>query len=112
MKDPRFTDVYDNPLYNIDPSAPAFKKTKATEALIDEKIKRRQEKMSGCKKDKVSKDNQTKQKGKKRSHENNDSAQLKVAKLNELGASKDMGLASLVKSVKSKTKMHESKKKR
>merc|ERR1711976_315399 len=39
--DERFSELYDNPHFNIDPSAPEFKKTKAMESLIGEKVKRR-----------------------------------------------------------------------
>jgi len=39
--DPRFAAIYDNPLYNVDPSAPEFKRSKTMEAILDEKVKRR-----------------------------------------------------------------------
>ena len=38
--DPRFSAIYDNPLYNVDPSAPEFKRSKTMEAILDEKVKR------------------------------------------------------------------------
>ncbi|KAL3872948.1 hypothetical protein ACJMK2_036117 [Sinanodonta woodiana] len=40
VKDERFTAVYNSHLFNIDPSAPEFKRTKGMEALIEEKLKR------------------------------------------------------------------------
>lgn len=41
INDPRFSAIYDNPLYNVDPSAPEFKRSKTMEAILVEKVKRR-----------------------------------------------------------------------
>jgi len=41
ITDPRFTAIYDNPLYNVDPSAPEFKRSKTMVAILEEKVKRR-----------------------------------------------------------------------
>merc|ERR1711976_396632 len=88
--DERFSELYDNPHFNIDPSAPEFKKTKAMESLIDEKIKRRK-----AKKNKRDSDSQE--------------IPQKVQKLTdtesviEVRREKDTSLASLVRSVKAKT---------
>jgi len=41
ISDPRFSAIYDNPLYNVDPSAPEFKRSKTMEAILEEKVKRR-----------------------------------------------------------------------
>ena len=46
VRDPRFSALYENPLYNVDPSAPEFKRSKTTEAILDEKVKRRTKKHS------------------------------------------------------------------
>ncbi|CAD5115986.1 DgyrCDS4917 [Dimorphilus gyrociliatus] len=43
LNDDRFSKLYSNPSYNIDPSAPQFKKTKAMDNLVKEKIKRSSE---------------------------------------------------------------------
>jgi hypothetical protein len=44
VKDDRFGAIFDSHLYNIDPSAPEFRKSKAMDAIIEEKLQRR---MSG-----------------------------------------------------------------
>uniref|UniRef100_A0A182JSN5 Uncharacterized protein n=1 Tax=Anopheles christyi TaxID=43041 RepID=A0A182JSN5_9DIPT len=41
-EDPRFGAIYSKPDYNIDPTNPAFKKTKAMERLIETKLRKRQ----------------------------------------------------------------------
>ncbi|XP_071442045.1 ESF1 homolog [Hetaerina americana] len=43
VKDPRFDALYNSHLFNIDPADPHYKKTKAMEALVAEKLNRRQE---------------------------------------------------------------------
>ena len=40
VKDPRFAAIFHNPKYNVDPSHPGFKKTKAMKSIIEEKQSR------------------------------------------------------------------------
>jgi len=40
LSDSRFTAVFDNPKFNVDPSHPSFKKTKSMNAIVEEKQKR------------------------------------------------------------------------
>ena len=44
VDDPRFSKLYTDPRFNIDPTAKEYKETEGTRALIDEKIKRRMKK--------------------------------------------------------------------
>jgi len=46
INDPRFSAMYNNPLYNVDPSAPEFRRSKTMEAILEEKVKRRTAKKS------------------------------------------------------------------
>ena len=95
--DPRFSSIYENPLYNIDPSAPEYKATKSMEILAREKVKRRQEN-----------DRPGKRKARDMDSASNvakASANIKIPRLDS-----DTSLASLVKSVKAKTKTIQSKK--
>merc|ERR1711997_891232 len=40
VNDQRFSAIFNNPKYNVDPSHPSFKKTKSMVAIIEEKQKR------------------------------------------------------------------------
>lgn len=42
IQDPRFQAMYTSHLYNLDPSDPAYKKTKATQSILEEKLRRRE----------------------------------------------------------------------
>jgi hypothetical protein len=46
IKDERFQAIFDNHKFNIDPSDPSFKKTKAMEELVTEKQNRTIEKLN------------------------------------------------------------------
>ncbi|XP_077102191.1 ESF1 homolog [Siphateles boraxobius] len=43
VHDPRFQSMFTSHLYNLDPSDPAYKKTKATQSILMEKLRRREE---------------------------------------------------------------------
>ena len=96
IDDTRFKAVFENPLFNIDPSAPEFKKTQNMDTLVSEKVKRSEKKR------------------KNRNTEKVDTSQTKKLKKDmtgtELVKSTDQSIDSLVKSVKSKTKLLEMKK--
>lgn len=88
VSDPRFSAVFESHLFNIDPSAPEYRKTKGTEAIISEKIKRSGKRDRGRAEEKLTLAREEEQ--------------VKKPKLMDMG--KDDNLASLIKSVKSKTK--------
>ena len=90
LSDSRFEAVFTNPLYNIDPSSHEFKKTKAIENLIDEKVNR---KKSSAREGKT---------GKKRVN----------TVPSEPARSDSLMLESLVKSVKVKAKQLQDRKKK
>lgn len=43
VKDPRFQAMFTSHLFNLDPSHPSYKKTKATQSIQAEKLRRREE---------------------------------------------------------------------
>lgn len=93
VQDPRFAALYTSHLYNIDPSDPAYKKSKQMDSLVQEKLKRIPNSFNegGVVDEKLSKTNNF-------SHENNfETSKLK----NDVSSAADLSL--LIKSVKSKT---------
>eukprot|EP00111_Clytia_hemisphaerica_P004835 TCONS_00013904-protein len=94
-KDERFNALYDSHLFSLDPSEPNFKKTKATEAIIGEAQKRRE--------------NRAQERTEKVKYNTNSKNDVE----SKSSSTKDMSKASLsalVKSVKSKTQNHQAQK--
>ncbi|KAM4750562.1 ESF1 homolog [Anableps anableps] len=93
VSDPRFQAMFTSHLFNLDPSHPSFRKTKATQSILEEKQRRREEgaepgstqEAAGTQREK-------------------DSVSEKNAK--------DPSLSLLVKSIKSKTEQFQARKKR
>ncbi len=86
LDDPRFASVYDNPHFNIDPSAPEYKATKSMDLLVREKINRRDKK-------------------RKRKTVHNSEQRVKVTKvISDFEPSQGDSVANLVNSVKAKAK--------
>ena len=111
MDDPRFSAVYSSHLYNIDPSAPEYRKTKGTDAMIKEKLKRSD---INAKKHKLSNSGDT-LKHKKRKRDSDFKSKLTEKEdltISDAGKSRDDSLQFLVKSVKAKTEQYHSKKKK
>lgn len=82
--------MFTSPLFNVDPSDPNFKKTKAVERILEEKARRREQKQQDL-------------------HEASKEWENKVAK-KETKKSIDPALSMLVKSVKNKTEQFQARK--
>ena len=94
VADPRFSAMFESHHYNIDPSAPEFRKTKGTDVLISEKLKRSEELT----------------KKKRKGDKNEVPVENKKLKTEVKQTDTSESLASLVKSVKAKTKHFQSNK--
>jgi len=105
LSDKRFEAVFTNPLYNIDPSSHEFKKTKAIENLIDEKVKRVRRDGKNTVKSRQDRTETTNISG----EDKQQTQPLRTGSLQINDASK---LESLIKSVKVKTRLLQDKKKK
>ncbi|NWR21682.1 ESF1 protein, partial [Emberiza fucata] len=93
VADTRFQAMFTSPLFNLDPSDPNFKKTKAVEKILEEKARRREEKEQDLK-------------------EANKGLEKKMAKKGEVAKKTiDPALSMLIKSVKHKTEEFQARKK-
>ncbi|XP_027750284.1 ESF1 homolog [Empidonax traillii] len=93
VADTRFQAMFTSPLFNLDPSDPNFKKTKAVEKILEEKARRREEKEQDLK-------------------EANKGWENKMAKKGEVAKKAiDPALSMLIKSVKNKTEEFQARKK-
>lgn len=104
VKDPRFQAMFTSPLFNLDPSHPAYRNTRATHSFLSEKQRRRQREGRG-------------QEGEGRGQQGEESVQQQDEQDQQeegrahcgamppegAGARMDPGLSLLVKSIKSKT---------
>ncbi|XP_010084759.1 PREDICTED: ESF1 homolog [Pterocles gutturalis] len=93
VADTRFQAMFTSPLFNLDPSDPNFKKTKAVEKILEEKARRREEKEQDLKEAIKGQENKMAKKG-------------EVAK-----KAMDPALSMLIKSVKNKTEEFQTRKK-
>uniref|UniRef100_A0A1A8DJS0 ESF1, nucleolar pre-rRNA processing protein, homolog n=1 Tax=Nothobranchius kadleci TaxID=1051664 RepID=A0A1A8DJS0_NOTKA len=93
VKDPRFQAVFTSHLFNLDPSHPSFRKTKATQSILEEKQRRRQEEATPT---------QINQQEAAEAKQGDDSARKTVM---------DPSLSLLVKSIKTKTEQFQARKK-
>ncbi|XP_059410639.1 ESF1 homolog [Carassius carassius] len=91
VHDSRFQAVFTSHLYNLDPSDPAYKKTKATQSLLEEKQRRRAERQHS-----------QEEALKSRASQETPSSSTKVM---------DPSLSLLVKSIKNKTEQFQARKK-
>ncbi|KFV05727.1 ESF1 [Tauraco erythrolophus] len=93
VADTRFQAMFTSPLFNLDPSDPNFKKTKAVEKILEEKARRREEKEQDLQEASKEQENKMAKKG-------------EVAK-----KAIDPALSMLIKSVKNKTEEFQARKK-
>ncbi|XP_075781743.1 ESF1 homolog [Pelodiscus sinensis] len=93
VADTRFQALYTSHLFNLDPSDPNFKKTKAVEKILEEKARRREQKEESLTKAKEIQENEIGKKG------------------NLTKKSVDPTLSMLIKSVKNKTEQFQARKK-
>ncbi|KAM6940262.1 ESF1 homolog [Xenentodon cancila] len=109
VKDPRFQAMFTSHLFNLDPSHPSFKKTKATQSILAEKQRRRDEEQ--CRVEDTLKAQKTpvarpgsdeKQEGTGKTRENDVPTAKKAM---------DPSLSLLIKSIKSKTEQFQARKK-
>ncbi|XP_073347278.1 ESF1 homolog [Pagrus major] len=108
VKDPRFQAMFTSHLFNLDPSHPSYKKTKATQSILTEKQRRRQEEEQRRVEDaqKVSAAGKQEVAGTKRENDSDAPTVEAAAK-----KSMDANLSMLVKSIKSKTEQFQARKK-
>ncbi len=109
VKDPRFQAMFTSHLFNLDPSHPSYKKTKATQSILTEKQRRREEEQR-LMEDTLSGRGEAASKqevaGKKRENDSDAATAEATSK-----KSMDPGLSLLVKSIKSKTEQFQARKK-
>lgn len=91
VKDARFQAMYTSHLFNLDPSDPNFKKTKAMERILEEKARQREQKEQGLIQATSEKEGEIQKESHKRSI--------------------DPALSMLIKSVKNKTEQFQARKK-
>lgn len=91
VKDARFQAMYTSHLFNLDPSDPNFKKTKAMERILEEKARQREQKEQGLTQATSEKEGEVQKESHKRSI--------------------DPALSMLIKSVKNKTEQFQARKK-
>ncbi|XP_037830935.1 ESF1 homolog isoform X2 [Kryptolebias marmoratus] len=95
VKDPRFQAMFTSHLFNLDPSHPSFKKTRATQSILEEKQRRRAEEATPT------------QEGPARKQETAETSRDKDSGTKTM----DPSLSLLVKSIRSKTEQFQARKK-
>ncbi|KAK5926032.1 hypothetical protein CgunFtcFv8_021636 [Champsocephalus gunnari] len=103
VKDPRFQAMFTSHLFNLDPSNPSYKKTKATQSIQVEKQRRREEEQRRTEEE-LSAQSLPKPQGEKRE---NDSEGAETTSRKAV----DPSLSLLIKSIKSKTQQFQARKK-
>uniref|UniRef100_A0A3B4GGS9 ESF1 nucleolar pre-rRNA processing protein homolog n=1 Tax=Pundamilia nyererei TaxID=303518 RepID=A0A3B4GGS9_9CICH len=102
VKDPRFQAMFTSHLFNLDPSHPSYKKTKATQSIVAEKQRRREEEQRRLEGAREVTPTQAESDGKSREAESD--ARATTTQM-------DPSLSLLVRSIKSKTQQFQARKK-
>ncbi|XP_073698879.1 ESF1 homolog [Garra rufa] len=97
VHDPRFQAMFTSHLYNLDPSDPAYKKTKATQSILEEKLKRREEQQQHSQEEML----------KSKAVQEEDNAETPSSSTKVM----DPSLSLLIKSIKNKTEQFQARKK-
>lgn len=105
VSDPRFKSMFTSHLFNLDPSHPSYKKTKATQSILAEKQRRREEEQRHLE-DVVSADWKQEAVG---GIQENDSGSPTAEASNKKVM--DPSLSLLIKSIKTKTDQYQARKK-
>ncbi|XP_044045352.1 ESF1 homolog [Siniperca chuatsi] len=103
VKDPRFQAMFTSHLFNLDPSHPSYKRTKATQSILTEKQRRREEQQQ--RRMEVTPTRGEAAAGKRESDSDAQTVEATSKK------SMDPSLSLLVKSIKSKTEQFQARKK-
>ncbi|MEQ2189042.1 hypothetical protein GOODEAATRI_021179, partial [Goodea atripinnis] len=106
VSDPRFQAMFTSHLFNLDPSHPSFRKTRATQSILEEKQRRREEGLSAQKATPTPEEETgpgAKQEAAGTKQEKDTVVEKKTM---------DPSLSLLVKSIKSKTEQFQARKKR
>ncbi|XP_053332917.1 ESF1 homolog [Clarias gariepinus] len=110
LQDPRFQAMFTSHLYNLDPSDPAYKKTRGTQSILEEKQRRREEKQRGQQEALQSQEKP----GRKTEEKSTDGGETTTTDSVTSGAQSkilDSSLSMLIKSVKNKTEQFHARKK-
>lgn len=104
VRDPRFQAMFTSHLFNLDPSSPSYRKTKATQSILSEKQRRREQAEL------------VKAQGEESHAVATTTAAAAAAAATQEGAgpkrdTMDAGLSLLVKSIKNKTQQFQARKK-
>ncbi|XP_061579688.1 ESF1 homolog [Cololabis saira] len=104
VKDPRFQAMFSSHLFNLDPSHPSFKKTKATQSILAEKQRRRDDEQ--CRMEDTPRAQKTPEK-----HEGVGTTRENDSDGPTAKRAMDPSLSLLVKSIKNKTEQFQARKK-
>ncbi|XP_065816556.1 ESF1 homolog isoform X2 [Labrus bergylta] len=110
VKDPRFQAMFTSHLFNLDPSHPSYKKTNATQSILTEKQRRRDEEQRRLEdglRDQGEGADRKQVAGKKREKDRDAAAAVDLTSKKAM----DPSLSMLVKSIKSKTEQFQARKK-